>query len=271
MELFEEVFNKATIYDMMFFNVKAVLIHPTLDELQKENPALFDRWKYLSKTKYGFDMDVIHGVAGTMTDETPEFAEKIYEDKAIFYPEFSRILVITYAEVRSEDGTLKRDLKRIAGEDEGNTIGIFMDVLHQKSREAVQSTPQYFPILTGHNILNYDLPLLIKRFLIHKNNFTNRQLPFILKRNLGAKPWESRVIDTVTVWKFNGNDYTPLMLIADYLGLKKTVDLEPLPDVSRQYWEMVKTEPEKALDFVGLQSANQTNVVIQLMNELRQL
>jgi len=62
-----------------------------------------------------------------------------------------------------------------------------------------------------------------------------------------------------------------LMLIADYLGLKKTVDLEPLPDVSRQYWEMVKTEPEKALDFVGLQSANQTNVVIQLMNELRQL
>jgi hypothetical protein len=63
----------------------------------------------------------------------------------------------------------------------------------------------------------------------------------------------------------------PLMLISDFLGLKKTVDLLPLDEVSKQYWEMVGTDEEKALEFISLQSATQTNLVIQLMNRLRQL
>jgi hypothetical protein len=61
------------------------------------------------------------------------------------------------------------------------------------------------------------------------------------------------------------------MLIADYLGLKKTVDVESLPDVSKKYWSMVSEKPQEALEFVALQSATQTNLVIQLMTQLREL
>jgi hypothetical protein len=198
-------------------------------------------------------------------------AEKCYQDKAIFYPEFSRIVAITYASLYSENGQLKRFFKKIVGEDEFIVLATFMDVLHQLSSEGAKSNPQYYPTFCGHNILSYDIPFLIKRYIKHKDKFENKQLPFILKRCLAAKPWESKVIDTVNVWKFNGNDYTPLMLIADYLGLKKTVDLEALPEVSKHYWETVGEKPEEALESVSLQSANQTNVVIQLMNELRQM
>jgi hypothetical protein len=282
MELFEEVFNPGSIYDMLFFNTKAVLIYPTLEELQKENPTLYDRWKYLSKSKYNLDMDTYHGTAGAMLDETLKYAQISYEEKAIFYPEFSRIVAITYGTVRSENGLPKRYLKKIANEDEFLTIATFMDILYGVSSEAIQSTPPYFPILCGHNIMNYDIPLLIKRFLIHKEKFRtlrnqnspnelNNLLPLILKKVLSAKPWEGKVVDTVNVWKFNGFEYTSLMLISDYLGLKKTVDLLSNNELSKYYWDNVKEKPKETLEFVSLQSATQTNLVIQLLNLLRQI
>lgn len=52
MALFDDVFNKASIYDMLFFNVKAVLEYPTLHDLEEKNPALFKRWKYISSSRY---------------------------------------------------------------------------------------------------------------------------------------------------------------------------------------------------------------------------
>jgi hypothetical protein len=201
-----------------------------------------------------------------------DYLQSTYSEKAIYYPEFSRIAAITYASLYSDNGTLKRSFKKIVNEDEYIVIATFMDVLHLLSSEGVKSNPQFFPMLCGHNIINYDIPMLIKRFVLHRNKFeTNKQLPLLLKKSLNAKPWEANVIDTVSVWKFNGNDYTPLMLIADYLGLKKTVDLNALPDVSKKYWEMVEVNSTEALEFVSLQSATQTNLVIQLINELRQL
>ena len=91
-QLFDEVFNKSAIYEMFFFNVKGVLIYQTLTELEKENKSMFDRWKYISKTKHGFDMNTGHYTAGAMRDETPEYAQKIYEENAVHYPEFSNNL-----------------------------------------------------------------------------------------------------------------------------------------------------------------------------------
>lgn len=272
MELFDEVFNKASIYDMLFFNIKAVLEHPTLDNLKTNNPVLYERWKYISKSKYNADFDVVHGVAGTFTDETPQYTQRIYEENAVYYPEFCRIVAITYASLYSDNGQIKRFFKKIANEDEYTVIATFMDVLHQLSSDGANSTPQIFPTFCGHNIIHYDIPLLIKRYLLHKEKFeNNKQLPFILKKCLSAKPWDSAVIDTVNVWKFNGNDYTALMLIADFLKLKKTVDLETLQDVSKHYWSMAVDKRQEAVEYVALQSATQTNLVIQLMNELRQL
>jgi len=49
------------------------------------------------------------------------------------------------------------------------------------------------------------------------------------------------------------------------------VDLLSLDEVSKTYWELAKTDTEKALEFISLQSATQTNLVIQLMNILRVL
>jgi len=258
MALFEEVFNKASIYDMLFFNVKAVLQHPTLKDLEANNKLMFERWEYLSKTKYGFN-DISEGALNKYLLHAP------------YYPEFCKIIAISFASVYTENNQLKRDIKKFAGEDEAVLIETLMSEFTLLSNATNKLNPPFFPPLCGHNVISYDIPLLIKRFLLYGENFkSNKQLPLILKRTLDSKPWESNIVDTVNVWKFNGNDYMTLMLIADYLGLKKTIDLLPHNELSEYYWEHIDEKPKETLDFIALQSATETNLVIQLMNKLRQ-
>ena len=261
MGLFSDVFNKSTVYESLFFNIKAVLIYPTLDKMKVENMPMYERWMFLASTKYG-DINV-----------SEEYSQIKYEDKAILFPEFTRIVAITYATLYAKDGKLERYFKRIANDDEVIVITAFMDVLRALSSDGMQSTPYKFPILCGHNIIANDIPLLVKRFVINRDKIANDvTLPYILKRALDTKPWESGIIDTVNVWKFNGFMNGSLMLIADYMGLKKKVDLDTNADISRYYWRNIELEDtEKTLEYISLQSATQTNLVIQLMNELRQL
>lgn len=263
-QLFEDVFRKDAIHETLFVNAKAVLIYPTLKELEEGNKSLFERWKYISKVKYNAPLD--SNVLNTMV-----FPENIYQDNAPYFPEYTRIVAITTGTVYV-DGKLKRHIQKFVNEDEFHVIQPFMDILYQLSSEGTKSSPPFFPILCGHNIISYDIPLLIKRFLVHRDRFeTNNELPLMLKRTLNIKPWESGVIDTVNVWKFNGFDNTSLMLISDFLELKKTVDLLSAPELSKYYWNNVNEKPAETLEFVSLQSATQTNLVVQLMNLLRQL
>lgn len=256
MSLFDEVFKRTNIYEMLFFNVKSVLEFPTLEILEKENKPLYDRWCFLSKNKYNVDVIDSNAI-------------KIYEDNACYYPEYSKIVAITYASLYSENGEIKRELKKNASDNEKMVINNFFDILYQFSSNGKQSQPEFYPILCGYNIINYEIPLLIKRFIHH--NDENKSLPYMLKRILSIKPWESDIIDIMNVWKFNGSHCASLMLISDFLELKKTVNLMPLPDLSRFYWDNVNNDLANTLDTVSLQSATQTNIIMQFANKLSKL
>jgi len=259
-ELFEKVFNAQTIHEMLFFNIKSVLIHQNIDELITENESLWKRWSYLAKTK----------LSSKFPPETDQ--QVIYEQRAPYYPEFTRIVAITYATVYidADTNSLKRYMKKIVNDDELVVLSTFVNELYLLSSEGTKSTPQFFPILCGHNVISHDIPHLVKKIIQYRSEF-EKGIPLIIKKCLVNKPWESAVIDTVNVWKFNGYDNMPLMLISDYLGLKKTVDLVSLDEVSRTYWDIMQYDEKKALEYVSLQSATQTNLVIQLMNNIRNL
>ena len=260
MALFDDVFNKAGIYDMLFFNIKTVLEHPTLKDLKENNKAMFERWEYIHETKYS-----------NVDGDVEMVMESAYKKNAVYYPEFAKIVAISYATLYVENGNIKRDFKKIMNLDERVVIETFFDELRLLSSAATKSNPSFFPPLCGHNIISYDIPTLIKRFVLINSKEKNSQLPLMLKRCLNIKPWESGIIDVVNVWKFNGFEHTSLMLISDYLGLKKVVDLLPLNELSEYYWDNINENTKQTLDFMGLQSATQTNLVIQLMNELRQI
>jgi hypothetical protein len=89
---------------MFFINVKTVLEYPTLELLKENKPEMFERWKYLSKTK--FNADFMCG------DE--ELIKTTYEENAVKYPEYVKVVAITYAKLYNENGNIKWFFKKIA-------------------------------------------------------------------------------------------------------------------------------------------------------------
>jgi len=248
MELFELVLNKAAMYNMLFISAKSVLEYPTLEILNEKNPIMYERWKTLSK-------DVINN--------------DHYQSFAVNYPEFCKIASISYGNVYLKDGKPERSIKTFSNTDESFVVESFMAVLREKSIECELS--KTWEILTGHNIANYIIPLLIKRFYYLRNNFEVKELPQILKRSLSFKPWDAGIVDTVNVWKFNGNYSLPssLMLISSFLGIKEDkVLIDPIT-LSRKYWEGMESAPKKIALSVGLQSQTEIGILMSLIDNLR--
>ena len=68
--------------------------------------------------------------------------------------------------------------------------------------------------LAGHNINGFDIPYLIKRYIIN-----NMKVPEILK-DYENKPWERSSVDTMQIWKFGGWNNTSLEVISAVLGIE---------------------------------------------------
>ena len=271
MELFESVFHAMTIYDMLFLNVKAVLEYPTLKALGEAKPDMQARWNYIAENYYS---EKAAAIINTSVDDIEDIDDHIYRNFAVKHPEFMKIVAISYAKLYPDSTTevgMKRKFYKIAYNDEVKVIEEFMDILHGISSECANANPPMFDGFCGYNIINFELPLLIKRFILNRNSFKRKELPLIIKKRLVNKPWESGVVDAMNLWKFNGSNASTLMLISDFLGLKKSVDLLPLNELSEFYWKNIETEPEKTVEFISQQSATQTNLVIQLMRELRMM
>lgn len=266
MELFEIVFNKGSIFETLFFNIKAVVEFKNILALKEAEPELYKQWELIAKAKYGYKSTGIDDVDMLMLNDS-------YISKAIYFPEYTKIAAITYATIDSTGDKPKRSLKRIANVDEFIVIKTFQEILLQISKDGVQSTPHYFPTLCGHSIITNDIPLFVKRLLKHRDKFedSNNLLPLIIKNQLKAKPWDANVVDTMTLWKFNGVSNTPITTICDFLGLKRNVDLLQMDELSEYYWKNIENDPEDTLKEIALQSANHTNLVIQLFSELRYL
>lgn len=238
-QMYKEIFNASSIYDMLFINVVGVLEYSSLSELNDNNPEMAKTW------------------VKTVMDNS----EEAYQLLAVDYPEFCKIVGISYGHIYFDNG-LQRNIKRIVNDNEYLVLGTFFSDLANMDNK----------IICGDNIINYDIPLLIKRFLINKSNFPDgeNKLPKILKNVLFSKPWDSKVIDTRLAWKFNGFNTAPKNtqeLYCNFLGLKKTVELMDNNKISN-YYHTNQNNENKLLD-IGLQSATKVNISMQLINLMR--
>ena len=262
MGLYSDVFNRAKIYNLLFFNIKTITEKSSFEYLNDNQRLL---WERLSSKQY-----------------PNEILVDTYRKYGVFYPEFSKIIGLSYGYVSvGEDGNLKRELKQVINMNEGIIIETFFDILNQAAVLAKNPVNGVQPknILCGHNIIDYDIPFLLKRFMVNKlkgNNFSDKNIviPELIKKALDNKPWESSsVIDTSTVWKFNSysGGKAPLESIVETLDLKRNVVMLPIEEVSSYYWKNIEIQPQETLKNIGLQALNTVNCVIQLMNEFRRL
>ena len=109
--------------------------------------------------------------------------EESYREKAAIFAEYGKVVCISIAYYHLSQDELR--IKSFYSNDEKKLLGEFHDFcLHLKKNY----------IFCGHNIKEFDIPYLCRRFLI--NGFA---IPPILNFQ-SKKPWEIEMIDTLQLW-----------------------------------------------------------------------
>ena len=146
-------------------------------------------------------------------------SSQLYSDKAWIYPEFGKIVCVVcgYYDVNGEF-----IMKSFSSHNENDILVDFFDFLSHYS--------QY--ILCGHNIKEFDIPYVCRRWIIH-----GLKLPLQLSIK-DKKPREILNKDTMEIWKFGDyKTYTSLSLLCEILGIdtpKDDIDWSQVNSVYRQ-------------------------------------
>lgn len=155
-----------------------------------------------------------------------ETEEEQYFNHAGIYAEFGKVICIVLGIFKQEKDGLTFRIKTIAGDDERNVLMQFSELLGKHYHK-----PDRFQFC-GHNIREFDIPYLSRRFLVNR-----LPLPSMLDIS-GKKPWEVNMIDTLQHWRFGDvKHYTSLKLLALILGIESPKDDMEGKDVGRVYWK----------------------------------
>lgn len=149
-----------------------------------------------------------------------------YETRAGIYSEFGKIVCISIGYFSKKGERLSLRLKSICGDDEGQLLQDFADLLDNHFRK------EDYYIIAGHNVKEFDIPYLCRRMMIN-----NIPLPYLLDLS-GKKPWETSVVDTMHLWRFGDyKSYTSLKLMAHVLGIPSPKEDMEGKDVAGVYWQ----------------------------------
>jgi len=159
--------------------------------------------------------------------------QQFWDEKAHFYPEFCRIICVSYGYFYNDEFILKS----IYGDDEKKLMTAVKEVMAKVDKAGL--------FLCGYAIKRFDMPWLSKRMM------ANGVVPPKSICTYGKKPWEIDVFDLPEVWG-QGNmaeSFTPFELTCAALGMGSSKDDLDGSKVKEAYWngeiERIKTYCEK--------------------------
>lgn len=146
-------------------------------------------------------------VAKTMPDDM--LPEDSYRKRAGILAEFGKIICISTAVFSYNDMKINGlRVKSVSGDDERAVLEGFVEICNK-----MYGRNRNFQF-AGHNIREFDIPYICRRMIIN-----GMLLPEYLQLN-DRKPWEVRMMDTLSWWKFGDyKHYTSLHLMANVLGI----------------------------------------------------
>ncbi len=148
-----------------------------------------------------------------------------YFRNAGIFSEFSKIVCISVGFFYRKQGQWSIRIKSFCGDDEKAILTDFDDMIQQLFQR-----DNYF--LCGHNIKEFDIPFICRRFLIN-----GLLLPSAINV-AGKKPWEVPFVDTLELWRFGDyKGYTSLKLIAEVLGVPTPKDDIDGSEVASVYYK----------------------------------
>ena len=176
--------------------------------------------------------------------------DSIFAKRAALVPEFAKIVCVSVAFV-----TDKNEIKTqtFSGDDEKQLLKDCQKLLDRCGKL------DFF--LCGHNLKNFDIPMLAKRMII------NGLMPPSILPSYDTKPWEIKAIDTKEIWQYGA--YTSigsLDLLCTTMDIPTPKDGEITGDkVHSAYWD------ENKLKEITEYCERDVKVLIDIIKKLKNL
>ena len=168
------------ITKILFLDIETVGITKDYDSCVESNPRLASQFdKYFDWFLKRFPEDSIRG------DNESERKNIVFSTRTALVPEFAKIVCISMAFV-TDKGDIKQ--QTFSNDDEKQLL---IDV--QKLLDRCGKLDFY---LCGHNLKNFDIPMMAKRMIINGLN------PPSILPSYDTKPWEIKAIDTREIWQY---------------------------------------------------------------------
>lgn len=210
-------FNKSSIQNWIYFDIEVVREFKTFHDFSLAKNA--DLWKKANNKYY--------------VDHIAEFGDKdidevCYEKNAAFFPEYGKVISVAFGTFRiDENGDLKKEIGAVSLDDEKYLLQRTSDFLQSKYAKYGDNTQ-----LCGFNVIEFDIPYLIKRMIKH-----GVKVPTLFLNAVSAKPWDMKVVDVMRDWKFNGMKNTSLGTLEEFLDIpsSKTGEVNGM-NLGEKYW-----------------------------------
>jgi len=193
------------INKILFLDIETVGLCSNWEGCKKNHPNIADQFvKYFDWFLKRFPEDNVE------TDGLEEELQKmndVYEKRSALVPEFAKIVCVSMAFV-TNDGIKQQTF---SNHDEKQLL---IDV-----RNMLDRCHKLDFYLCGHNLKNFDIPMLAKRMII------NGIMPSKILPSYDTKPWEVRAIDTKEIWQYGS--YTSigsLDLVCSTMGIETPKD-----------------------------------------------
>ena len=230
------------ITKILFLDIETVGRCPDYDSCEKFSPEIAEQFdKYFDWFQKRFPEDA-------SVDIDPK--NFMFKRRAALVPEFAKIVCVSMAFVM-ENGEVKR--QTFSGDDEKELLSQVRNLL-----DRCHKLDFY---LCGHNLKNFDIPMLAKRMII------NGILPSKILPSYDTKPWEVKAIDTKEIWQYGA--YTSigsLDLVCSTMGIETPKDGEVTGEnVHNVYWV------EQKLTQISEYCEKDVDVLIQFIKKLKEL
>jgi len=199
------------ITKILFLDIETVGGCPDYESCQRFSPEIANQ----------FD-NYFNWFLKRFTEDEGLTKDDIFKKRAALVPEFAKIVCVSMAFVM-DNGDIKK--QTFSGDDEKELL--------LQVRNLLDRCHKLDFYLCGHNLKNFDIPMLAKRMII------NGIMPSKLLPSYDTKPWEVKAIDTKEIWQYGAySSIGSLDLMCSCLDIPTPKDGEVTGDkVHDSYWE----------------------------------
>jgi DNA polymerase elongation subunit (family B) len=240
---------KIPITKILFLDIETVGCCPDFSVCQNLNPEVSDQFeKYYDWFQKRFPED--HLVTPKDKKELDIRKDEVFKRRAALVPEFSKIICVSVAFVM-DNGEVKK--QTFSGHEEKEMLTGVQKLLDRCGKL------DFF--LCGHNLKNFDIPVLAKRMII------NGLLPPSILPSYDTKPWEIKAIDTKEIWQYGSySSIGSLDLLCSCLGIETPKDGEVKGEnIHEYYWNGGNLEK------ISEYCEKDVNVLIEIIKKLKEL